>query len=835
MKLFVSIAIFFSYFAISSASEFEPVQKIKLRAPSVPIITSDPYLSIWSPYDKLTEGNTEHWTGKEHPIIGAIRVDGKTYRFMGKDKINLNPILPMTYNEQWKAKYTEEEPAKNWTDANFDDSNWKEGQAAFGTRRMPRLKTVWNSKDIWIRRTFELTDDISAKNLFIQYSHDDIFQLYLNGEKLIDTDYHWGNDFVLKLSDNAKKKLKKGKNVFAAHCHNRVGDGYVDFGLFYQDKNAVDFNEVAIQKSVDVLPTQTYYTFECGNVELKLIFTAPLLLDDLDLVSTPINYISYQVKSLDKKTHDVQIYFEITPELAVNDPSQLIMADRIEKDGMTFLKTGTIDQPYTVRVGDGVRIDWGYAYLASEKTANKSLAMGDYSFMKEDFIKRGKFGSTMFKEDIPVNMYEKMTALSYIENLETVGKDAKSGFLMLGYDDVYSIEYFYKRRQAYWKHDGEVDIFQAFKRASENYSSVMQRCREFDKQMMTDATQAGGIEYAELCALTYRQAISAHKIIKDDDGNVLFLSKENHSNGCINTVDISYPSSPLFLIYNTELLKGMLTPIFYYSESGRWRKPYPAHDLGTYPIANGQLYGEDMPVEEAGNMILMTTAISFVENNADFARKHWDVLTIWADYLADKGLDPENQLCTDDFAGHLAHNANLSIKAIMAIAGYGKMAEMLGMNEVGKKYIDMAKSMAIEWEQMANDGNHYKLAFDKTGTWSQKYNLVWDKIFDMGIFPKVVAEKEIPFYLSKQNKYGLPLDSRENYTKTDWIMWSACLAATDNDFNKLVSPIYKYANETSSRVPLSDWHDTETAKSMNFKARSVVGGYFMKLLEVKVK
>lgn len=812
---------------------FKTSQNIALRAPSVPLITSDTYLSIWSPYNELTEGNTEHWTAAEHPILGALRVDGKVYRFMGKDKMNLTTLLPTANLERWQAAYTMEQPAQGWNGVSFDDASWKTGKAAFGTKDMKHLGTEWNTNDIWVRRSFELADDLSQETLYLRYSHDDVFELYLNGEKLVGTDLSWKDDVTIELTPAAKAKLRKGKNVIAAHCHNTTGGAYVDFGLFRENKQPSNFTQAATQKSVDVLPTQTYYTFTCGPVELDLVFTAPLLMEDLDLISTPINYISYRVRSLDKKQHDVQVYFETTPQLAVHETLQPTVTKKINKNGMSYLQAGTIDQPITKRIGDGVRIDWGYAYLATNDAPNKALSIGSYYDMKKEFIANGRLLPNA--QNYISRREDEMPAMAYTENLGQVNTTSKQGMVMLGYDDVYSIEYFYERRMAYWKHDGQVSIFDAFERAQATYAKLMERCRAFDLQLMADAEKAGGKEYAELCALTYRHSIVAHKLITDKEGNLLFLSKENHSNGCINTVDLTYPSAPLYLIYNTELMKGMLTPIFHYSESGRWNKPYPAHDLGTYPVANGQLYGEDMPIEENGNMILVTTAISRIEGNADFAAKHWTTLTTWANYLIENGLDPENQLCTDDFAGHLAHNANLSAKAIMAIAGYGEMARMLGKEDIASKYIETSRRLAVEWEKMAFDGDHYRLAFDKPGTWSQKYNIVWDKVFDMNIFPQKVFDTEVPFYLTKQNKYGLLLDSRANYTKSDWIIWTACMSPDEATFLKFIAPLYKYANETTSRVPISDWHDTSTGQMMNFKARSVVGGYYMKMLMDKVK
>ena len=93
-----------------------------------------------------------------------------------------------------------------------------------------------------------------------------------------------------------------------------------------------------------------------------------------------------------------------------------------------------------------------------------------------------------------------------------------------------------------------------------------------------------------------------------------------------------------------------------------------------------------------------------------------------------------------------------------------------------------------------------------------------------------VYEKELSHYLSKQNAYGVPLDRRAAYTKSDWILWCVSLTSDLSQRRDFIAPVAKYLKNTNSRVPFSDWYDTASGEYCQFIARSVQGGIFMPML-----
>ncbi len=645
------------------------------RPPSVPLVTSDPYLSIWSNADKLTDDATRHWTKREHSLVSLIRIDGKTYRLMGNDPKSV--------------------------------------------AAMPQV------------------------------------------------------------------------------------------GLL-------------------VLPTRSIYEFDDSHVHVTLTFLTAALPHDLEVLTRPLTYLTWNVKSLDGASHAVSIYDSTSSRLSVNTPDQKVIASREAMGPLTAMRVGTESQTFFQPAGDDTRITWGYAYAAALRAETKSV-MGANDKLIEQFVGEGTLPAADDAR-MPRAAKDEQPVLAFVFDLGKVGEAAVSRHMLVAYDEIYSIKYFGQRLRPYWRRNGATagDMLQA---AEKEYVELGKRCEEFDRELMADMTRQGGEKYAQIAALAYRQTLAATGIAADANKQPLLFTKENTSNGDIATVDVIFPMEPMFLLLSPALTKASLVPIFSYAASDHWKFPNAPHDLGAYPVARGtDDGGETMPVEESGNMILLSDALAHAEGNADFVTPWWPQLTQWAQFLERYGLDPENQLCTDDFMGHLAHNSNLSVKAILALAAYGDLCKMRGDVENAKKYAHLAKADAEHWMKVAEDGGHSRLAFDKPNTWSQKYNLVWDRILGLNVFPASVAQQETAYYRQMMQRYGVPLDSRTKLTKTDWTVWSATMSEKPEDFEAFVSPIYDYLTHTSARSPLVDSYETHNLASDGMHARSVVGGIYVKML-----
>lgn len=560
--------------------------------------------------------------------------------------------------------------------------------------------------------------------------------------------------------------------------------------------------EAMTQTNFEMDYLSTFYTYCAAGVALTLRFTSPLLLTDLALCSRPVSYLSVTASTTDGKPHTVSLRIFADHELCLDHKGQHETAAEVRNlDSVCAVRVGNTEQHPLNRSGDDLRIDWGYFWLATD-------AAGASASCEAEGI----------AVSAPVAC-------------------GSSVLFAFAYDDIHSLEYFGEPVDAYWRSSGE-SFEEMLVGAFRDCHAVLHRCDAFSHTLAECCLSAGGEQYLELTVLAYRQAIAAHKLCLDADGAPIFVSKECFSNGCAATVDVTYPSIPLFLLFQPELVNAMLRPIFRYAASDAWPFDFAPHDAGCYPLLNGQVYSDgvnpenQMPVEECGNMLICAYAAAYYADDASFAISHLDLLTRWADYLVQVGVNPDNQLCTDDFAGHLAHNCNLSLKSICALACFARLLTMAGRD--GSAYESAAHRMADEWVTLAANGDgSYRLAFDQPGTFSMKYNMIWDQIFGLNLFDPSVSETEVASYVERQNRFGLPLDNRADYTKSDWLVWSASLCTTTAAFQALIAPLWLAYDKTPDRVPMTDWYFTSTAKQRGFQNRTVQGGIFIRLLMPK--
>ena len=565
---------------------------------------------------------------------------------------------------------------------------------------------------------------------------------------------------------------------------------------------------------LEVGPTSTRFSSLVNGVRIDVTFLTPALPDDPDLLSMPVTLVSWKLSAADGKVHDVSLDLHLSDRLCYDGdirPKMFGTSFKLDSGLNSALCGQTVQKPLC-HSGDHITIDWGYLHLTS---AAEVAAVSD----------------------------------GLVLNWSGKVEDAQEVRAVIAYDDIASINYFGDLCKA-WYRRGGAQVTDAIAAACSRFDEITERCARLDAQIIAEAKKVSD-DYVSIVCAAWRQTLCAHKLIATPKGEMALLSKENDSNGCIGTVDVSYPSIPLFLKFNPELVNALCRPILEFASMPVWVHDFAPHDVGRYPCAIGQVYGANdrrrtlngetfepyylypstadvynfryqMPVEECGNMLVMLAAAQQYGADKALAEQYRGLLDKWVKYLVEFGEDPGEQLCTDDFAGHLAHNVNLAAKAIVGVACYGRL---IGDPAWEQK----AKEMAGRFMEKIGDQGNTPLTLDGQG-WSMKYNLLWDKVLGLGLLPDRFYEAETRSYLPRVNTYGLPLDSRADYTKSDWICWVAAIAEDPEVRRALLAPIARTLRETTTRVPFSDWYDTKTGRYVHFIARSVQGGVFAPML-----
>ncbi|KAG0709752.1 hypothetical protein DFH29DRAFT_978606 [Suillus ampliporus] len=572
--------------------------------------------------------------------------------------------------------------------------------------------------------------------------------------------------------------------------------------------------ELAIQKSLEFTSTQSIFVMTAGPVDLNVIFLSPVEPTDLLKQSVPFSYLALSAVSNDGGSHTVSVYTDISAEWVSGDDSLTVNWTTTTGNILTHQVMLENQELYT-EYSD--HIQQGAAYYSTLNSSSVTYQTGQDAVVRAQFINNGVLANTEDTNFRAVN--DDWPVFAFAHDLGTV--------LITATDPViYTVDDVYQPRSVYfWSaYSSVADLISDF---IGDYSTALRRAQAFDQKVQSDASAISS-NYAGVVALSVRQAFGALELTlsKNGDGSwntddVLMFLKEISSDGNVNTVDVIMPAWPILLYTNPTLGKYLLLGLLEYQATGQYPNAWAAHDLGSsYPNATGHNAGNDeaMPLEECGNMLIMALSYTQKSNDNSLITQYTDLLNQWTGYLVAEALVPANQISTDDFAGALPNQTNLAIKGVIGIQAMSVISGMLGDTANQQNYSSIVQRYVPQILNYAtsSDGLHLTLNYGNESSWGLSYNLYADKLLGTNVFPESVYD---------MHAYGVPLDTRHTYTKSDWELWTAAIMTNTTARDMFIDSVYKYAADGESNQPLGDWYETLDGTVDGFRARPVVGGH----------
>ncbi|KAI1481220.1 glutaminase GtaA [Daldinia eschscholtzii] len=571
-----------------------------------------------------------------------------------------------------------------------------------------------------------------------------------------------------------------------------------------------------------------------GKVEMNITFLSPVTPSDLKRQSLVFSYLDVGVHSLDGASHDVQLYADVSAEWASGDLNAIIEWDYKSADGVVYHQFERQNQAAISETNQ--QANWGTWYWSTKDEDNLSWQIGADTDVRGAFIDKGVLPNT--KDTNFRAVQDRWPVFGFASDLGSVGSSTVSTLYALGMTQDGAINLLGEGSDlttypALWQSyfDSAVDALTFF---YNDYDEVSELSTDLDNKVASDSLAAAGQNYLTLTSLSVRQTFGALQFTGTDSDPLVFL-KEISSNSDIQTVDVIFPAIPLILYTNPSLLDYLLKPLFLNQENGHYPNTNAIHDLGTFPVARGYPKGDDelMPLEECGNMIIMVLAYAQRTDDNDYLAQHYPILKQWAGYLVDEALIPADQISTDDFAGSLANQTNLGLKGIIGLRAMAEISERTGNDDDAKSFGDIATSYIEQWQgfglNTAANPPHATLSYGDDDSHGLLYNLYANSLLGFGDFvPKSVYDMQSNFYPTVALKYGVPLDTRHTYTKTDWMLWAAA-TSSQKTRDTIIGLVADWINVTPTNKPLTDLYDAATGDypgGLQFTARPVAGGHF---------
>lgn len=587
-----------------------------------------------------------------------------------------------------------------------------------------------------------------------------------------------------------------------------------------------------IQENVQFTSTRSSFIMNVADkVSMNVSFISPINPSDFKRQSIIGTYLEIDVVSRDGAEHAVQLYADISAEWTnpMNNRNPVewsyVAEDQIASHKVYQKNQVEFNADYA---DDGAH--WGSWYWSTTESDSMTYQSGTDQIVRDDFRSNGRLSNT--QDSNFRNVSTEWPVFAFAHDLGNLGEKPITTLFTIVHAQNRGV--FFNGRD---EPDGVPSLWTGFFSSDTEMVNFFHKDRSIetgslDNKISVDSISVAGDDYQMITTLSARQAFAGMQLMGTPKKPYLFL-KEISSNGNCQTVDVIFPTIPVFLYLNPVLVKLLLEPLYENQEAGKYPNTYAIHDLGAhYPQFIGHPNGDDqaMPLEECGNMIIMS--LSYAQRTKDYAylSAHYPILKQWVGYLVDEALIPADQLSTDDFQGQLSNQTNLALKGIIAIEAMSVISHLTGNEYDRQQYTNIAHDYITKWQNFAivnDEVPHTSLAYGDDKSYGLLYNLYCDRLLGLNLVPQKIYDMQSNFYPTIAKTFGVNLDSRNDATKSDWEMWVAAISSPSTQ-KMFITKLKEWIEKTFTNRALTDLYNVKTGDywQNTFIARPVVGGHF---------